>query len=80
MIEITKFLLNYLEERGETISSDNLSITHLTEDGILDSFGMITLFVAIEDEFDVKITPIDMLDDENKTIDGLTKLIRNRLN
>jgi acyl carrier protein len=80
MTKITEFLIDYLEQRGETIELDKLSRLHLTQDNILDSFGMITLFMAIEDAFDVKITPIDMLEDENKTLSGLAKLIQDRLN
>ena len=42
-------------------------------------FGMLTLFMSIDDEFEVKFTPDDMLSDNSKTIDGITNIIFNRL-
>ncbi len=49
--------------------------TDLIAGRILDSLSMIRLVVAIEKEFDVKITPKDMTPDNFKTVGTLQALI-----
>ena len=77
--KVLDFIINYLIERGVEVSSHNYNKINIIEDGIIDSFAILALFMAIEGEFDVKITPNDMLEEKNKTIDGLVNLIINRI-
>ena len=70
-----KFLIDYLEQRGVEIVMEDVSNVELIDGGFIDSFGMLTLLMTIEDEFNIKITPDDMLNDANKSLLGLAKLI-----
>ena len=78
MESIEQFLLEFLEERGVDTSPAELMDQNLAQEQILDSFGMITLFAAIEDEYGIQITPVDMLDEDNKTLSGLARFIAGR--
>ena len=72
------FILDYLEQRGVDLNSDEIDSSHLVEDGFLDSFGILALFMAVEDEYSIKILPEDMLNESNATVKGLVKLIKSR--
>jgi len=71
------FLTTFFEERGETISETDLN-NNVTLDEYLDSFGILTLFMAIEDQFSIKIKPTDIVNDKNKTLSGLIQLIQSK--
>lgn len=71
------FLTTFFEERGVTISQADLD-NNFTLDDHLDSFGILTLFIAIEEEFSVKIQPVDIADTNNKILSNLIKLIQNK--
>lgn len=79
MDDIRDFILEFLQERGADVSAESLGEARLSDGTLLDSFGVLTLLMAIEDAYDVKITPVDMLEDDNKSVDGLIRLIAKRM-
>lgn len=80
MDKVLGFIVSYLSDRGVDVSMDNCIGLNYMEDGIIDSFETLTFMMNIEEEFGIKITPVEMVNENNKTIDGLAKLIINKIN
>ena len=49
----------------------------LIESGILDSLSIIQLVTKISDEFDVEITPLDLVPENFKSADTIYEMIQN---
>lgn len=49
--------------------------TKLVEDKIFDSLGMISLVAELSDEFDVEISPMDIVPENFATVETLYKMI-----
>ncbi|MBQ6133771.1 MAG: acyl carrier protein [Lachnospiraceae bacterium] len=52
--------------------------TALIDDHLIDSFGLITIVAEIEAEFDVKITPTDMLPENFNSVDAMLQMIERK--
>ena len=52
--------------------------TSLIDDHLIDSFGLITIVAEIEVEFDVKITPTDMLPENFNSVDAMLQMIERK--
>ncbi len=72
------FIIDYLYQRGIELTAAEIASAHLVEDGILDSFGILSLFMAVEEEFGITIFPKDMLEKKHATVKGLASLIVDR--
>lgn len=55
---------------------DYASQTALIDDGILDSLEVMSLVVALSDEFDVDITPLQVVPENFQTVEAMHKLIQ----
>jgi len=51
------------------------STSDLIGEGYLTSFSIMQLVVALSDEFDVEITPVDIVPENFKNIDTITALV-----
>ena len=49
--------------------------TRLVDDKIFDSLGMISLVAELSDEFDVEISPMDIVPENFETVETLYQLI-----
>lgn len=49
--------------------------TKLVEDKIFDSLGMISLIAEISNEFDIEISPVDIVPENFETVETLYNLI-----
>ncbi|MDD6489211.1 MAG: acyl carrier protein [Clostridia bacterium] len=67
-------LLKILEEVKPGV--DFTKADNLIESGILDSLSIITLVAKISDEFDVEITPIDLVPENFKSAETIYALIQ----
>lgn len=67
-------LLKILEEVKPGV--DFTTEDNLIESGILDSLSIITLVAKISDEFDVEITPIDLVPENFKSAETIYALIQ----
>ena len=67
-------LLQILEEVKPGV--DFTKEDNLIESGILDSLSIITLVAKISDEFDVEITPIDLVPENFKSAETIYALIQ----
>lgn len=70
MEELLK-ILNEVKPGVDFTKADNL-----IESGILDSLSIITLVAKISDEFDVEITPIDLVPENFKSAETIYALIK----
>ena len=66
-------LLEIMKEMKPGI--DFMKEDNLVENGIFDSFGFITLVGEICDEFDVEISPLDIVPENFKSINTIYDLI-----
>lgn len=49
--------------------------TRLVDDKIFDSLGMISLVAELSDEFDIEISPMDIVPENFETVETLYKMI-----
>ena len=76
----TKILIGYIQERllngskEVTVSPE----ADLLSSGLVDSIGMMQLIGFIENEFDVKVPPEDMIIENFLTIDAISSYIERR--
>ena len=52
-----------------------VSYTHLIDDGLLDSFGVISLISELEDEFAINIEAADMVPENFNSVEAMYKMI-----
>ena len=69
-------LLAILQEINET--PDYATETKLIDNGILDSLAILALVTEIENEFDVEVSPVDLIPDNFNSMQSLMDMI-NRL-
>ena len=55
---------------------DVCNTVDLIGEGYLTSFSIMQLVVALSDEFDVEITPVDIVPENFKNIDTITALVQ----
>lgn len=79
MENIIDFIITFFEERGVSLSRENYQEINYIDNAIIDSFEMLTLLMSIEDNFGVKITPMDIAEEKNKTLGELILLINSKL-
>ncbi len=74
---IEQFIFWYLEKKGSIPgSSRGEKLNYLYIDaGHIDSFELISFILAIEDEFDIVLSPEDTQSDEFRSLGGLIYLV-----
>lgn len=76
----THILIGYIHER---LLNGNTEVTvspdaDLLSSGLVDSIGMMQLIGFIEEEFDIKVPPEDMVIENFLTIDAISSYIERR--
>lgn len=66
-------LLDILKDLKPGVDFENQ--TNLIEDRILDSLDVMNLVVELNDEFDIEITPLDILPENFKSVETMFSLI-----
>jgi len=77
--EIKKFIVNYIEKKGNLPKNVDLDNFNYIESGYIDSMGIIKFVVELESKFNVQITDEEMISSSFKTIGGLVSLIEKKL-
>ncbi|SFV68602.1 hypothetical protein MNB_SM-5-255 [hydrothermal vent metagenome] len=78
MSKYEKFLVDYIiEKNGIDINSININ-NNMFEQGYIDSLGIFTLFVLIEEEFDIDMSLDDVANFNIKTIKQLAQFIQSK--
>ncbi|MGP1370063.1 MAG: acyl carrier protein [Eggerthia catenaformis] len=54
---------------------DFTSSTSLVDDGLLDSLDVMNLSVELNDEFDIEITPLDVVPENFNSVEAITALV-----
>lgn len=67
-------IIEILEELKPGV--DFLKEEHLIDDHILESMMMVQLVAALNDEFDIEITPLDILPENFQSVDTIYQLIQ----
>lgn len=67
-------LLEILEEVRSDV--DFSAETALIDDGVLDSFDIVTIIGEINEEFDVEITAIELVPENFNSVDAMLQLIQ----
>lgn len=77
MHKMDKIILNYItDELTHETLEDGLEVDDdLLGGGILDSLGMMKLILFIENEFDVKVPPEDMVIENFMTVEHITSYL-----
>lgn len=70
IIKIISDLVPYFENDEES---------KLLDDGILDSFDIVSLVMELNEEFDVEINVMDITEENFNTIDAICELVRTKL-
>jgi acyl carrier protein len=71
---IMEELLTILENLKPGV--DFAAQTDLIEDHILDSMSVVMLVGELNDEFDIEITPVDVVPENFKTVDAIYAMIQ----
>jgi acyl carrier protein len=79
MDEIIEFLWDYLNEIKPLNLSENEFLEYRYLDSHLDSFEIMQLILAIENEFNITLLPEDTESEEIRTIEGLANIIKGKL-
>ncbi|MCI6610625.1 MAG: phosphopantetheine-binding protein [Ezakiella sp.] len=58
---------------------ENDEESKLLDDGILDSFDIVSLVMELNEEFDVDINVMDITEDNFNTVDTICELVRTKL-
>lgn len=66
-------ILEILQDLRSDVDFENE--TKLIDNGILDSFDIVSLVAELSDEFDVEITPKDLIPSNFNSVDAITKLV-----
>ncbi|TYK65598.1 acyl carrier protein [Colwellia echini] len=73
--KLQSFFKAFLMERGIETTESNLLEFNFVESGLLDSFEILTMIMAIETEYSLTISPDELLDGNNATVGGLLKTL-----
>ena len=81
-INIHNFLINLLEEKGPIPSREKKNILRYRylDNAHVDSLGILGFINAIENKFNIKLNEKDTNSDEFRYIEGLTEIIKKKLN
>ncbi len=71
--EMKEKITEILEDIDDSI--DYASEEHLIDDHILDSFAIISLVGELEDEFDIKVSAVDMVASNFNSVDDMAQMV-----
>ena len=80
MEEIRNKILEFVEREYKLPDGIDMDTFDYVENGYVDSMGLVQFVAILEDDFDIEFTKDELLSDEFKTIGGLEKMIKTKLN
>lgn len=76
--EIEEFILSYLVvQAGESVELD--SSTNFVDSGMLDSFAILNMIMALESEYAIKFQPQELADPSIRVVSALASLVVSKL-
>jgi acyl carrier protein len=76
---VSNFIIDFFIARGVDVTYENSNEIFFM-DGLIDSFEVMSLLISIEQDLNVRISPIELLEKNNRTILGLIKLVVSKIN
>lgn len=67
-------ILEILEDIEPGVDYENC--TTLIDDGILESFAILSIVSELEDEFDISVTPVDIVPENFNSAQALWKMVQ----
>lgn len=67
-------LLEILNDIQPDVDYENC--TTLIEDGLLDSFAILSIVGELEDEFDISMTPMEIIPENFNSVEAMWKMIQ----
>jgi acyl carrier protein len=74
--ELERFVSGYLQVNDEERGFNEINFI---DSGLIDSFGVLSMLMDLESYYSIKFNPIDLLNEEAKTVGGLVQLIINKV-
>ena len=79
MDTVKRYIHDFLAERGTMLTDEEMATTNFVEAGVIDSFETLNLFMSLDEEFGVKVSPTEMASHRLQTVDGLATFVRERM-
>jgi len=65
------FFIDFFNERGIDIEVCDFESTNLISSGLLDSFEVLTLLINLEVELNIRLSPEELYEEDDKSISAL---------
>lgn len=78
MTDIKEFVIDYLQ-REYTIETQDIMSLNFVETGYVDSFGLVTFILALEEEFDIAFTDDELQDPAFKVVGSLIETVSRKI-
>ena len=78
MNEIKDFVIDYLQ-REYTIEVEDIMGLNFVETGYVDSFGMVTFILALEEEFGIEFSDDELTDPAFKVVGTLIETVEKKI-
>ena len=79
MEDIRNKILEFVEREYKLPEDVDYDKFDFLENGYVDSMGLVQFVAILEDDFDIEFTKEELLSDEFKTVGGLEKIIRAKI-
>lgn len=79
MDEIRTKILEFVEREYKLPDGIDPDTYDFVENGYVDSMGLVQFVAILEDDFDIEFTKDELLSDEFKTLGGLERIIREKI-
>ena len=78
MTDIKEFVLDYLQ-REYTLEAEDVMNLNFVETGYVDSFGLLTFILALEEEFGISFTDDELQDPNFKVVGSLVEIVERKV-
>ncbi len=79
MGKIRQIILDFVEREYKLPEDVDYETFDYVENGYVDSMGLVQFVAVLEDEFDIEFSAEELLSNEFKTIGGLEKIIKDKI-
>jgi acyl carrier protein len=79
MDKIRQTILDFVEREYKLPENVDYDTFDFVEKGFVDSMGMVQFVTILEDDFDIEFSAEELLSRDFRTVGGLEKLIKNKI-
>lgn len=77
--DITNYIIDYLNSNAQLSQPIEDAQVNFINNALLDSFGVLTMIMDIENQFSISFEPIELTSEEAKTIQGLAEIVMRKI-